>query len=170
MIRYSFYLKKKSKRVKELREFLATRLCSLLAISGESHSRILIQNSISYGGASSNGISNLTTRSSSSTMNSSASPFYGRGEADLVDEFQLQDQFSFLNDGPRNSDLYYPPPDLAPNPNASDSYDMNFPYANWVSSTNCLPHQRSCLVSDVSADDPAGGFGWKPCLYFAKGY
>ncbi|CAK9136696.1 unnamed protein product [Ilex paraguariensis] len=127
-------------------------------------------NSNPYGGASSNGFSNLTTGSSSSTMNSSSPPFYGRGEADLIDEFQLQDQFSFLNDGPKNSDLYYPPPDLASSPNASRGDGMNFPYAIWVSSTNSLPHRRSCSVSNISAEDPAGGFGWKPCLYFARGY
>ncbi|CBI28616.3 unnamed protein product, partial [Vitis vinifera] len=37
---------------------------------------------------------------------------------------------------------------------------------------NGLPHRRSCSVSDIclASDDPASGFGWKPCLYFARGY
>ncbi|KAG6720961.1 hypothetical protein I3842_03G088500 [Carya illinoinensis] len=59
---------------------------------------------------------NLTVGSfSSSSINTSASslPFYGIGAIDMVDDFQLQDQLSFLNDGsptldPKNQDLFYP--------------------------------------------------------------
>ncbi|OIT22236.1 PREDICTED: zinc finger CCCH domain-containing protein 53-like isoform X2 [Nicotiana attenuata] len=118
--------------------------------------------------ASTNGISN-------STMNSSAPPFYCSGEMDLIDEFQLQDQLSFLNDGsptlgPKNPDVYYPQQqqqDLASSPSG------DFSSYNWGSnSVNGLSHRRSCSVSDISlgGDDPNGGFGWKPCLYFARGY
>uniref|UniRef100_A0A5B7AZJ4 Zinc finger CCCH domain-containing protein 53-like n=1 Tax=Davidia involucrata TaxID=16924 RepID=A0A5B7AZJ4_DAVIN len=129
--------------------------------------------SASYAATISSGISNLPIGSSSSSMNSSASPFYGSGATDLRDEFQLQDQLSFLNDGPKNPDLFYPQPDLASSPSGSGGDAMLFPSyggaaANWVG----LPHRRACSVSDIclGTDDPAGGFGWKPCLYFARGY
>ncbi|XP_047315607.1 zinc finger CCCH domain-containing protein 53-like [Impatiens glandulifera] len=80
--------------------------------------------------------------SSSSSMNSSAQPFYAgtsaSATADLIDELQLQEQLSFLNDTA----------------------------GNWG------PHRRSFSVSDIclgSSDDPSG-FGWKQCLYYARGY
>ncbi|XP_057495884.1 zinc finger CCCH domain-containing protein 46-like [Actinidia eriantha] len=33
-------------------------------------------------------------------------------------------------------------------------------------------HRRRCSVSDISlgSDDPDFGFGWRPCLYYARGY
>ncbi|KAM3686016.1 hypothetical protein ACB098_11G167600 [Castanea mollissima] len=111
--------------------------------------------------------------SSSTTMNSSASlPFYGGGTTDVMDDFQLQDQLSFLNDGsptlgPKNPDLYYPQSDLSSSPTGADP--MLFPsYGSWGGSL----HRRSCSVSDVclGSEDPNSGFGWKPCLYFARGY
>ncbi|KAL5719382.1 hypothetical protein ACHQM5_012170 [Ranunculus cassubicifolius] len=99
----------------------------------------------------------------------------------IIDDFQLQDQLSFL-DGPKNSDLFYPTPpqasDLSSSPsNSSDS--MLFPpywggggggAASPLSNGN---HRRSCSVSDMclGSSDPLGSsLGWKPCLYFARGY
>lgn len=117
-----------------------------------------------------NGISNFSgLGSSSSAMNSS--PFYGSGGgSDLIDEFQLQDQLSFLNDGSptlgsKNPELFYPQQDLGSTPGWVDP--------NWGgAAVNGLPHRRSCSVNDIclGADDPSSGFGWKPCLYFARGY
>lgn len=115
-------------------------------------------------------------------MNSSAAPFYrngggGSGETDLMDDFHLQEQLSFLNDGspllgPKSPDFFFPgQPDLASSPNGSD---MLFPpYGGSAGWAGPGPHRRSCSVNDIcvgGADDPAGGFGWKPCLYYAKGY
>ncbi|KAL8098320.1 zinc finger CCCH domain-containing protein 53-like [Apium graveolens] len=121
--------------------------------------------------------SNLGMRSSSSsTMNSSAPPFYGNGkrDIDLIDEFELQDQLSFLNDG------YYPDSASSPNGSGSDGGALFNSYGgagaarswNGGDTINGLSHRRSCSVSDVFAgsDDQAGGFGWKPCLYYARGY
>ncbi|KAA8520196.1 hypothetical protein F0562_014452 [Nyssa sinensis] len=121
-----------------------------------------------------NGISNLLMGSSSASINSSASPFYGSGGTDLVDEFQLQDQLSFLNEGsptPKIPDLFYPQPDLASSPRGNG--DVLFSsYGGAALNWNSVPHRRSCSVSDtlLGTEDPAGGFGWKPCLYFARGY
>ncbi|KAL8154317.1 hypothetical protein V2J09_012077 [Rumex salicifolius] len=63
---------------------------------------------------------------------------------DLIDEIQLQEQLSFLNDPPQQDE-----PQL------------------WGGL-----HRRSCSVSDVSlGDDLAGSvLGWKPCLYYARGF
>ncbi|KAK2974121.1 hypothetical protein RJ640_025470 [Escallonia rubra] len=121
------------------------------------------------------GISNLSMGSSSSKMNSSASPFYGGGEPDLIDELQLQDQLSFLNDGspplgPKGPVFYYP--DSTSSPNGSGGDGMVFPPYGGGWGGNGLHHRRSCSVSEINlgSDDPSGGFGWKPCLYYARGY
>ncbi|XP_040991716.1 zinc finger CCCH domain-containing protein 53-like isoform X1 [Juglans microcarpa x Juglans regia] len=120
---------------------------------------------------------NLTVGSfSSSSMNTSASslPFYGSGATDMIDDFQLQDQLSFLNDGspalgPKNQDLFYPQSDFSSSPTGAGGDPMHFAsYGSWGGS----PHRRSFSVSDVclGSEDPNSGFGWKPCLYFARGY
>lgn len=119
--------------------------------------------------------------SSPSTMNSAAAPFYASGEVDLIDELQLQDQLSFLNDGspplgPKSSDFFYQQQqDLASSPSGNDH--LLFPSylaASWGGSAavNGLAHRRSCSVSDIcmGSDDLSGGFGWKPCLFYARGY
>lgn len=114
--------------------------------------------------------------SSSSSMNTSACSlsFYGSGATDVIDDFQLQDQLSFLNDGspplgPKNQDLFYPQSDLSSSPTGAGGDPMLFPsYGNWAGSV----HRRSFSVSDVclGTEDPSAGFGWKPCLYYARGY
>jgi hypothetical protein len=78
--------------------------------------------------------------------------FYG--EPDLMDEINLQEQLAFLND--KNPDYYEGDHMLFP------------PFAGGVPGH---PHRRSCSVSDINlgSEDPSG-FGWKPCLYYAKGY
>ncbi|KAG5227657.1 zinc finger CCCH domain-containing protein [Salix suchowensis] len=110
-----------------------------------------------------------------SSLNPASVPFYANGvrcggESDLMDEFQLQDQLSFLNDnsanlGPKSSDLFYSQLDALSSPTgASDS--MIFP-SYWGGSV----HRRSCSVSDVlGSEDPISGFGLRPCHYFARGY
>lgn len=130
-----------------------------------------------------NGVSAFTSASLSSSMNSAAPPFYaGAGEVDLIDEFQLQDQLSFLNDGsptlgPKSPDIFYPhQQDLASSPNGDSVLFSSYGGggAGWGGggSVNGFPHRRSCSVSDIclGSDDPNGGFGWKPCLYYARGY
>ncbi|PON74344.1 Splicing factor-like protein [Parasponia andersonii] len=105
---------------------------------------------------------------SSSSLSSSSLPFYGNGGTDIMDEYQLQDQLSFLNDGSptlrtKNPDLFYPPNDLLSSPTGDQAV-----WTNWGG----LVHRRSCSVSDVclNSEDPNSGFGWKPCLYYARGY
>lgn len=105
------------------------------------------------------GVSNI----GSSTMNSSALPFYGKGEySELIDETPMP----FLNGGPNSNDFYYTQPDLVSSP------DSNVEARLFNSSWGGANHRRSCSVSDtcLNSEDPSEGFGWKPCLYFAKGY
>lgn len=106
-------------------------------------------------------------------LNSSAPPFYGgSSEPDLIDELQIQDQLSFLNDGsptlgPKPTDFFYP--DLM-SPNGSG--DMYSPWSGGGGGGGGGgPHRRSSSANDIlfggGGEDPNG---WKPCLYFARGY
>ncbi|XP_057748417.1 zinc finger CCCH domain-containing protein 53 isoform X2 [Arachis stenosperma] len=124
---------------------------------------------------------NLVVGSSSTT--SSSLPFYANGGSDPIDEYQLQDQLSFLNDGSPNStlaaaacggshhnkshDLFYPHSDMASSPTGAGDPSL-FPSYGWGGPL----HRRSCSVNDacLASEDPNSGFGWKPCLYFARGY
>ncbi|KAM1811938.1 hypothetical protein ACFX12_028520 [Malus domestica] len=113
--------------------------------------------------------------------------FYGGSNggvpADVMDEFQLQEQLSFLNDGcpppmvgPKSPDFFYPQSNLSSSPTTASDPNL-FPSlhgsANWGGGGGGGGgplHRRSCSVSDVCMEDPNSGFGWKPCLYFARGY
>ncbi|XP_020214246.1 zinc finger CCCH domain-containing protein 53 isoform X2 [Cajanus cajan] len=112
-----------------------------------------------------------------SSTSSSSLPFYANGGSDPIDDFQLQDQLSFLNDGSptsaalghkNNPDLFYPPhSDLSSSPTSAADPSL-FPSYGWGGSL----HRRSCSVNDacLGSEDPNSGLGWKPCLYFARGY
>ncbi|KAJ4970671.1 hypothetical protein NE237_003770 [Protea cynaroides] len=143
---------------------------------------LISPNSASYAAAAS---ANMVVGSSSST--SLSSPFYGCGSHDvLVDEFQLQDQLSFLNDasptlGPKiAAGLFYPQPEAVAGSGTGTGRDATlFPsYAaaaaagatSW-GTTMDGHHRRSCSVNDICLGSETGsGYGWKPCLYFARGY
>ncbi|RRT40802.1 hypothetical protein B296_00058273 [Ensete ventricosum] len=113
--------------------------------------------------------------------NPAPTQFYdGSGDgADLIDEFQLQDQLSFLNDGAATAshglqigpkrDLFFP--ELDGNFRSPSSHGENalFPYSSaWASAAG--NHRRSCSATDNYLGSEAAGVGWKPCLYFARGY
>ncbi|KAL5760385.1 hypothetical protein ACOSQ2_019223 [Xanthoceras sorbifolium] len=121
---------------------------------------------------------------STGKMNSSAMPYYANGGGGdiMIDELQLQDHLSFLNDSnssanlgnKSNQDLFYPPLDLSTSPPNGDS-SMLFP-SYWGGAAGSVHHRRSCSVSDVlgsgaaAADDINSGLGWRPCMYYARGY
>ncbi|KAE8647961.1 zinc finger CCCH domain-containing protein 53 isoform X2 [Cucumis sativus] len=97
----------------------------------------------------------------------------GAPASDMIDEFQLQDQLSFLNDGSptigvKNADLFFPPADLSSSPTGGGfgSYGGD---ATWGGGP---VHRRSCSVNDacLGTEDLNCGLGWKPCLYFARGF
>ncbi|KAH9617189.1 hypothetical protein KSS87_001798 [Heliosperma pusillum] len=118
-----------------------------------------------------------TNKSCSSTLNPSTPPFYCRSSSrngavglgpEFMDEIQVQEQQH--RSRPKSSDMFQS--DLLGNVGVGDSM-----LYNGVSNPNNwggVPHRRSCSVSDVNLgsllDDPSFGFGWKPCLYYAKGF
>lgn len=111
---------------------------------------------------------NLPVGSSSSSANSSVLPFSDM----MMDEFQLHDQLSFLNDSSptlKNSDLFFPPADLSSSPTGGGGFGSYGGDATWGGGP---VHRRSCSVNDacLGAEDLNCGLGWKPCLYYARGF
>uniref|UniRef100_F6GWB3 Zinc finger CCCH domain-containing protein 53 n=1 Tax=Vitis vinifera TaxID=29760 RepID=F6GWB3_VITVI len=74
----------------------------------------------------------------------------------VMDDYQLQDHLSFLNDASKPEDLFDPRLELAMSPSFGETQ----------------LHRRSYSFNDAcyGSDDGASGFGWKPCLYFARGF
>ncbi|XP_059665310.1 zinc finger CCCH domain-containing protein 55-like isoform X2 [Cornus florida] len=132
-----------------------------------------------------NGTTNGASGSFSSSPNTSFSvPFYSESSCnDLNDEYsnlEVHNQLSFLDESSlKNTDFM--DPIMSPG-GRSDSFV--FPYgntaSNWVDSGNCGDshhhqlHRRSCSVNDVflsgGSDDGGSGLGWRPCVYFARGF
>ncbi|KAM7264108.1 hypothetical protein ACFE04_001791 [Oxalis oulophora] len=94
-------------------------------------------------------------------LNSSAAPFYGSGKSDMIDEFHLQEQLSFLNENSGSTNNPYPA-DLALSPGSE-------PFPSYWGNSGSAAHRRSFSVSDVMGGDDSG-FGWRPCLYYARGF
>ncbi|XP_042469739.1 zinc finger CCCH domain-containing protein 53-like [Zingiber officinale] len=116
-----------------------------------------------------------------SPNNLGLSPFYGG--ADLIDDFHLADQLSFLGDhgtAPNSSHAL----SVAANAGrGSDAFNRDIdgrsPIGNGDGAMlpnrigwgiNSYHHCRSSSAADICLGDPASGYGWKPCLYFARGY
>lgn len=95
---------------------------------------------------------------------SSSSNFPPRvnGDCDFVDEQQLNEYFPFLNESPNNEDLVDP------------RLEMSIGSHNWHSGNNgdAHIHRRSFSASDAGFgfDESGLGIGFKPCLYFARGF
>ncbi|KAF0921585.1 hypothetical protein E2562_009779 [Oryza meyeriana var. granulata] len=101
-----------------------------------------------------------------------APPFFPRGGDTLHDDFQLQEQLAFLHDGAGgvNPGHALPAFDLAEcrSPIPGESGGM-LPYGlGWA---NGGPgHRRSASVNELLLGGGGDGFGWKPCLYYARGF
>ncbi|GMH27029.1 hypothetical protein Nepgr_028872 [Nepenthes gracilis] len=129
-----------------------------------------------------NGISTSgVSFTSNSSINPATPPFYANGTGEQLDETQLQEKLFFLNDNssqafdPKIPDTYYPQPHLASNNIAGSGSEASLFPSNWDSrcdgsDSGGVMHRRCFSVSDISFDDPTYGSGWKPCLYFARGY
>ncbi|PSR90169.1 Zinc finger CCCH domain-containing protein [Actinidia chinensis var. chinensis] len=122
-----------------------------------------------------NGNSNPATGSFSPSTSPSFShpPFYSNNTcSDLNDDYNLFDDLPV-----KNMDLVDP---IVSPSGHSDS--ILFPYGNnWADPVNGGGgnhshihnlHKRSCSVNDalLGSDDGDIGFGWRPCMYFAKGF
>ncbi|XP_050225401.1 zinc finger CCCH domain-containing protein 53-like isoform X2 [Mercurialis annua] len=121
--------------------------------------------SIVNGSSHNNNNSSNTTGSSSLSSTVSLSNGFNyyssnntnnNGSNDLIDEYQLQENFSFLNDS-KTDDLFDPRLDLAMSPTGYGDTHL---------------HRRSFSVPGLcfGAEDANSGLGWKPCLYFARGF
>lgn len=83
--------------------------------------------------------------------------------ADLLDEYQLNEYLSFLNDSSSSPSR------------AEDFLELGHGGQNWTHSGNngdAHFHRRSYSASDVcfGSEEPGLGSGYKPCLYFARGF
>uniref|UniRef100_A0A0E0APD5 C3H1-type domain-containing protein n=1 Tax=Oryza glumipatula TaxID=40148 RepID=A0A0E0APD5_9ORYZ len=94
------------------------------------------------------------------------SPFFG-GDP-LMDELQLQDQLAFLNEGGVPAGHQMPMFDggecRSPGGGDGGLFSYNLGWANGGPG-----HRRSASVSELCLGG-ADGLGWKPCLYYARGY
>ncbi|PKA65596.1 Zinc finger CCCH domain-containing protein 53 [Apostasia shenzhenica] len=103
--------------------------------------------------------SSLAQPSPFSRFNGTAADDIHPGGEELIDELQLPG-------GGGCGEIFYP--EECRSPIGSDL----FPYGlGWTGAAvnGCAANRRSCSISDLCGADPAG-LGWKPCLYFARGY
>lgn len=123
---------------------------------------------ISYASVLNNNSTNNSCGANSDTntgQGSSSLNFYGGNE--FGDEFFSQDQLPFLDDSIVQDPIMSP---------SGRSDSLVFPYgedANGVHPQHHPFHRRSCSVNDVgylSNMEEMGGFGWRPCMYFARGF
>ncbi|VAH42105.1 unnamed protein product [Triticum turgidum subsp. durum] len=97
------------------------------------------------------------------------SPFFGGDSSLILDELHLQDQLAFLSEGGMGGGGGRQLPLFDSGECRSPSGDGGlFPYgAGWA---NGGPgHRRSASVSELCFGG-SDGLGWKPCLYYARGY
>lgn len=100
---------------------------------------------------------------SSNSVSGSSTPFYdpNNDEYGTNVQVQVQEHLSFLDESLD--------PIMSPS-GRSDS--LVFPYGNCEETPHHL-HRRSCSVNDVflgGSDENNGGFGWRPCMYYARGF
>ncbi|CAL5084708.1 unnamed protein product [Urochloa decumbens] len=103
-------------------------------------------------------------------------PFFGGDKQLLLDELQLQEQLAFLNDAgaaaPGHQQLPLFDASECRSPGAGDG--GFFPYGGrlgWANGGGDGPgHRRSSSVSELCLGGGDGLGGWKPCLYYARGY
>ncbi|KAG8063516.1 hypothetical protein GUJ93_ZPchr0003g17951 [Zizania palustris] len=98
-----------------------------------------------------------------------APPFFSRGGDALQEDFQLQEQIAFLNDRCVNP-CALPAFDgaecrsLGP-AEISGMFPYGLPWAN-----GGPVHRRNVSMNELCLGGGGDGFGWKPCLYFARGF
>ncbi|XP_066388061.1 LOW QUALITY PROTEIN: zinc finger CCCH domain-containing protein 22-like [Miscanthus floridulus] len=107
-----------------------------------------------------------------SPVNGGAAPFFPHQAGDaLLDDLQLQEQLAFLNEGGANPAHQLPGFDGGEcrSPGPGDAGGM---FAFGLGWPNGGPaHRRSSSVNELCLGSGGGdGFGWKPCLYYARGF
>nr|CAB3496054.1 unnamed protein product [Digitaria exilis] len=108
-----------------------------------------------------------------SPVNGGAAPFFPQGGGDaLLDDLQLQEQLAFLNDNPAHQLHGFPGFDGGEcwSPGAGDGGGMP-PFGGLGWHNGGSVHRRSASVNELCLGGGGGdGFGWKPCLYYARGF
>uniref|UniRef100_J3LNE9 C3H1-type domain-containing protein n=1 Tax=Oryza brachyantha TaxID=4533 RepID=J3LNE9_ORYBR len=85
-----------------------------------------------------------------------APPFFPRGGDSLLDDFQLQEQLAFLHEGAGGVN----PGHALPVFDGAECWPSGGP-----------GHRRSASVNELFLGGGGGdAFGWKPCLYYARGF
>ncbi|AQL06939.1 Putative RNA-binding zinc finger family protein [Zea mays] len=108
-----------------------------------------------------------------SPVNGGAAPFFPHQSGDaLLDDLQLQEQLAFLNEGSANPAHQLPGfvGGECRSPGPGDASGM---FAFGLGWPNGGPaHRRSSSVNEFCLGGGGGGdgFGWKPCLYYARGF
>ncbi|KAL6902013.1 hypothetical protein ACP4OV_004889 [Aristida adscensionis] len=108
--------------------------------------------------------------SPSNGTSAAAAPFYPQGGDALLDDAQLQEQLAFLNDGGVNPAHQLPAFDGGEcrSPGPGDG-GWVFPYGlGWPNGGPA--HRRSASVNELLLSGGGDGLGWKPCLYYARGF
>ncbi|TKV96320.1 hypothetical protein SEVIR_9G420900v4 [Setaria viridis] len=107
-----------------------------------------------------------------SPVNGGAAPFFPQGGDALLDDLQLQEQLAFLNEGGANPAHQLTGLDggecWSPGPGDGGGllpFGLGWPNGGPV-------HRRSVSVNELCLGGGGGGdgFGWKPCLYYARGF
>jgi hypothetical protein len=101
-----------------------------------------------------------------SPVDGGAAPFFPHGARDaLLEGMQLQDQLAFLNEVGAQQQLPAFDCGECPSPGPSDG----FPYClGWPNGGPA--HRRSASVNELCLGGGGDGSGWKPCLYYARGF
>ncbi|CAN6325339.1 unnamed protein product [Urochloa humidicola] len=139
-------------------------------------------NSASSNGAAEDAVAAAAGEELPSPVNGGgAAPFFpsshgGGGDA-LLDDLQLQEQLAFLNEGGGGNPAAHQLPGLDGggecwSPGPGDGGGM-LPFGlGWPNGGGPV-HRRSASVSELCLGGGGGGsdgFGWKPCLYYARGF
>nr|CAB3459002.1 unnamed protein product [Digitaria exilis] len=96
--------------------------------------------------------------------NGPPSPFFAAPAGDqLLDDLQLHDQLAFLNDAGHHQLPLFDGSECR-SPGTGDGGFFPYGWANGGPG-----HRRSSSVSELCLGG-ADGLGWKPCLYYARGY
>lgn len=111
--------------------------------------------------------SNSTNSSNGSSSSDSAPPPPPQSHLNISDDYNFQEHLSFLNESSSSSSKNLDLLDAV----GSDSH-ITFPYCENHTPNNHL-RRPSLSLSDACCgnfEDCGSGFGWKPCLYFARGF
>ncbi|XP_021772120.1 zinc finger CCCH domain-containing protein 53-like [Chenopodium quinoa] len=150
------------------------------------HHHSLSPNSLSYAavvnGSCNNNNNTNGSFSSSSAIGSPQIGFSAKNEGNFLDDYQLQEQnLGFLNDPfSKNVEFFEQVPssiDLAVSPGCRSDSMGAYPF--WENSSSASSadnsahfHRRSASFNDCyyGTDDSTSGFGFKPCLYYSRGF